>query len=270
MATTTNFGWTTPDDTALVKDGAAAIRTLGSSIDTSFLDLKGGTSGQVLSKNSNTDLDFAWVDQDDSNAIQNALLTTTGDTIYASGASTPARLAVGTTGQVLTVSGGVPTWATPAAAGGMTLLSTTTLSGTSTTVSSISQSYKHLLVIGSAITLTSADRIRINPNSNASITDQLTLSAATTLQQSNSNTLFPVANIGAAASSSSDFATNIMLYSSTTTKKPFNSFGTLADLPNNGFSLGRINTDTAISSLQFTTNSGSANMGGTIRIYGVN
>jgi hypothetical protein len=37
MATTTNYGWTTPDDTNLVKDGAAAIRTLGSSIDTSFV-----------------------------------------------------------------------------------------------------------------------------------------------------------------------------------------------------------------------------------------
>jgi hypothetical protein len=50
-----------------------------------------------------------------SGVINNSLLTTTGDTIYASGASTPARLAVGTTGQVLTVAGGVPTWATPAA-----------------------------------------------------------------------------------------------------------------------------------------------------------
>jgi hypothetical protein len=61
MATTTNFGWTTPDDTALVKDGALAIRTLGQSIDTSFIDLKGGTTGQVLSKASNTDLDYTWV-----------------------------------------------------------------------------------------------------------------------------------------------------------------------------------------------------------------
>jgi hypothetical protein len=41
------------------------------------------------------------------------LLTTTGDTYYASAASTPARRAIGTTGQVLTVSGGLPTWATP-------------------------------------------------------------------------------------------------------------------------------------------------------------
>lgn len=60
MATTTNFSWETPDDTDLVKDGAAAIRTLGNSIDTSFVDLKGGTTGQMLVKNSNTDLDYTW------------------------------------------------------------------------------------------------------------------------------------------------------------------------------------------------------------------
>jgi hypothetical protein len=60
MATTTNFGWETPDDTDLVKDGAAAMRTLGNSIDTSFVDLKGGTTGQVLAKASATDLDYTW------------------------------------------------------------------------------------------------------------------------------------------------------------------------------------------------------------------
>ena len=46
--------------------------------------------------------------------INDSLLTTTGDIIYASGANTPERRAIGTTGQVLTVSGGLPTWATPA------------------------------------------------------------------------------------------------------------------------------------------------------------
>ena len=60
MATTTNFGWETPDDTDLVKDGAAAIRTALGGVDTSFVDLKGGTTGQVLKKASNTDLDFSW------------------------------------------------------------------------------------------------------------------------------------------------------------------------------------------------------------------
>jgi hypothetical protein len=85
MATTTNYGWTTPDDTALVKDGAAAIRTLGSSIDTT-------------TKNLNPE-------------------TTLGDIAYRSStANTNTRLAIGPTGQILTVAGGVPSWATPAGA----------------------------------------------------------------------------------------------------------------------------------------------------------
>jgi len=77
MATTTNFGWTTPDDTDLVKDGAAAIRTALGGVDTSFVDLKGGTTGQVLAKNSNTDLDFTWTEQDDTTLAFNAQTGTT-------------------------------------------------------------------------------------------------------------------------------------------------------------------------------------------------
>jgi hypothetical protein len=83
MATTTNYGWTTPDNTDLVKDGALAIRTLGSSVDTTTKALNPST--------------------------------TLGDIEYRSAtANTNTRLAVGTTGQVLTVAGGVPSWATPA------------------------------------------------------------------------------------------------------------------------------------------------------------
>jgi hypothetical protein len=102
MATTTNFGWETPDDTDLVKDGALAMRTLGNAIDTSLVDLKGGTTGQVLSKTSNTDMDFTWVTSDDANAIQNAIVDAKADLITATAADTPARLAVGSDGQVLT------------------------------------------------------------------------------------------------------------------------------------------------------------------------
>ena len=58
--TTTNYGWDIPQSTDLVKDGATAIATLGQDIDTSMMDLKGGTTGQVLSKASNTDMDFTW------------------------------------------------------------------------------------------------------------------------------------------------------------------------------------------------------------------
>ena len=123
MATTTNYGWTTPDDTALVKDGASAIRTLGSSVDTTTKALNPSTTlGDVeyrsSTANTNTRLGIgttgqaltvvggvpAWA------ASSTSVLTTTGDTLYASGANTLARLGVGSTGQVLTVSGGVPAW----------------------------------------------------------------------------------------------------------------------------------------------------------------
>lgn len=61
MATTTpNFGWPVPTSSDLVKNGATAIEALGDGIDASLLDLKGGTTGQVLKKNTNTDMDFVW------------------------------------------------------------------------------------------------------------------------------------------------------------------------------------------------------------------
>jgi hypothetical protein len=61
-------------------------------------------------------------------------MTTTGDTIYSSSGSTPARLGIGTTGQVLTVAGGVPSWATPAAAGGKVLQVVSATTSTLTTI----------------------------------------------------------------------------------------------------------------------------------------
>jgi len=78
MATTTpNYGWVVPTSTDLVKDGATAIETLGDSIDASFVGLKGGTTGQVLSKTSGTDLAFTWIEQDDTTLSFNAQTGTT-------------------------------------------------------------------------------------------------------------------------------------------------------------------------------------------------
>jgi len=73
-------------------------------------------------------------------------MTTTGDSIYSSSGSTPARLGIGSTGQVLTVASGLPSWATPASSGGMTLISTTTLTGAGITLSSIPQTYNDLRI----------------------------------------------------------------------------------------------------------------------------
>jgi hypothetical protein len=137
MATTTNYGWTTPDDTALVKDGAAAIRTLGTSVDTTTKNLNPST--------------------------------TLGDIEYcSSSANVNTRLGIGSTGNVLTVAGGVPTWAAPVAGGAYTELATGTLSGTSVTISSINQTYKHLyLQVINAKATSGFIGLRINGSSSA-------------------------------------------------------------------------------------------------------
>lgn len=126
MATTTpNFGWPVPTSTDLVKDGATAIESLGDSIDASLLDLKGGTTGQVLAKNSNTDMDFVWAAVDPL-----VILDAKGDLITATAADTPARLAVGTNGQILTADSTAATglkWAA-ASSGAMTFINRTSFS----------------------------------------------------------------------------------------------------------------------------------------------
>jgi hypothetical protein len=147
--TTTNFGWDIPQSTDLVKDGATAIAALGQDIDTAMVDLKGGTTGQVLAKASGADLDFSWVAQDDSNAIQNAIVDAKGDLIGATANDTPARLAVGTNGQVLTADSTAATglaWAT-ATSGSMTSIASGSLSGGSLSLTSISGSYKNLKLV---------------------------------------------------------------------------------------------------------------------------
>ena len=120
-----------PTSTDLVTDLPADFEVFGQAVDTSLADLKGGTTGQVLSKNSNTDMDFTWVTSDDANAIQNTIVDAKGDLISATAADTPARLAVGTNGYVLTADSTQSTglkWAA-AASGAITLVNSTTFSG---------------------------------------------------------------------------------------------------------------------------------------------
>jgi len=98
-------------------------------------------------------------------------MTTTGDTIYSSSGSTPARLGIGSTGNVLTVSGGLPVWSAPAGGGGMTLINTggTTLTGSSITISSIPATYNHLqVIIRNALPASDAEiNLRVNGDTGA-------------------------------------------------------------------------------------------------------
>lgn len=166
---TTNFGWQMPQNTDLVKDLPADFEVFGQAVDTSLMDLKGGTTGQVLSKASNTDMDFTWVAQDDSNAIQNAIVDAKGDLISATAADTPARLAVGTNGQVLTADSTTATglkWASAGTSKSWTLLNAggTTLSGAQTvTVSGISGKEDILVIVMNAIANASSYQY-IRPN----------------------------------------------------------------------------------------------------------
>jgi hypothetical protein len=123
MATTTNYSWITPDDTALVKDGAAAIRSLGTAIDSTVFTNAG-------------------------NAIAKTIVDAKGDIIAATAADTVARLAVGANNTVLTADSTAATglkWATPAGGPtGYTLLNTggTALSGSSVVTVSFSAQKK--------------------------------------------------------------------------------------------------------------------------------
>jgi len=137
MATTTNYGWTTPDDTSLVKDGASAIRTLGTSVDTTTKNLNPST--------------------------------TLGDIEYRSStANTNTRLGIGTTGQVLSVSGGVPAWSTPTVSGtSWTLLNSggTALTGAQTvTISGISAKNKILIIVDAASSASASSFMKIQLN----------------------------------------------------------------------------------------------------------
>lgn len=270
MATTTpNFGWDIPQSTDLVKDGATAIAALGTDIDTALVDLKGGTTGQVLSKASNTDLDFTW-----SSVDPLTILDAKGDLITATAADTPARLAVGANGTYLqadsTTSTGLK-WGT-VSAGGMTLLSTTTLSGTSTTISSISQDYNSLFILCYEVNINANSNFTVDFN-NASITASYS-GVAEAVAGSLSGS--PISIRGNQVNIASGNADNVFLlelhnYSTSAGYKPFNFFGQFVK-QGGGYSSvnygGGWASSTAITSLYFAANTNTFN-GGTIKIYGV-
>ena len=281
MATTTpNFGWPVPTSTDLVKDGATAIEALGDSIDASLLDLKGGTSGQVLSKNSNTDMDFTRVTSDDANAIQNTIVDAKGDLITATAADTPARLAVGTNGQVLTADSTAATglkWAA-AAAGGMTSIASGSLTGGSLALTSISGTYKNLQLVLRDVRLSTSATINWTANSITSYTalQQATASTTGTSVQHYSSvagTAVPTQYDAWSNTGDGVLVFNLFDYADSTSEKAFESFAKFysSSIGANQTCqvFGGINATAAITSLTFTLNTGTFSTG-TYTLYGVN
>ena len=148
MATTTNYSWTTPDDTALVKDGASAIRSLGTAIDSTVFN-------------------------NASAAIAKTIVDAKGDIIAATAADTVSRLAVGTNGTVLTADSAEATGLKWAAAGGganFTLLNTggTALTGATTiTISSISNVENIMIIVDSASSANANAQFRLRINTDS-------------------------------------------------------------------------------------------------------
>ena len=239
MATTTNYGWTTPDDTSLVKDGASAIRTLGTSVDTT-------------TKNLNPE-------------------TTLGDISFRSSTSNVnTRLGIGTAGQVLNVSGGVPAWAT-ISSGGMTLLSTTTLSGATTTISGIVGGYEQLFVRGFGQTNATAEgvfRVAINAQTNlSSYAGVSPTPAAVDVNQTRINLMGEGANAIARTGGNNIFTLIIDNYASSTAFKSYVTYGAGEDNIASIYG-GYFKSNTAITSLVFDNTGGNLSAG-TIQIYGV-
>jgi len=211
----------------------------------------------------------AWVSLDDPNAIQNSIVDAKGDIITATADNTPARLAVGTNGQTLVADSTASTglkWDTP---NGMTLLSTTTLSGASTTITGISTAYKNLYVFVSNMLnntangvfkielLSSTNGIYANSiqNGTASDLDGTFLSSGANLDRSNTNNAYSL---------------YIDDYASSFNFKPINFYGVgygasyLGTTISGGFYGG----GSAITSIKFS-NTGGTFSSGTVLVYGV-
>ena len=284
---TTNYGWPMPTSTDLVTDLPADFAAFGQPVDTSLKALNPettlgdiayrsatsntntrlgiGTNGQVLAVSGGVP---AWTTTADVTP-----LTTKGDLFTFS--TVDARLGVGTNGQTLVADSTESTglkWAT-ASSGGMTLLSTTTLSGATTqTISSIDQTYTNLYILMTGLTNANANVYKaISPNATANITSYFGSEGVSTVISDDNDSIYlqPISYQSTYNDANNVHALWIYNYSSSSTYKSYMITGSVFNTIQRPYIQGGgIITNTAISSLQFLA--GNQNWtAGTVKIYGV-
>jgi hypothetical protein len=212
----------------------------------------------------------AWTNLDTTGMVNP--MTTTGDTIYSSSGTTPARLGIGSTGQVLTVAAGIPSWATPASGGGMTLISTTAITATaSVDLTSIPQTYKELVIVIENAFENSGAQQSLTFNNGTSLYSDVYMQAA------NANSVFVNTSTSAiriggslrfvAGSGSGSIVIRIPNYASTTMAKncTTNGYGGGGTT----FGAGGVGAVAAITSAKITWG-GTPSAQGNVLLYGVN
>ena len=244
---TTNYSFAMPTNTDLVKDLPADFEVFGQAVDTQM--------------KTNADA-----------AIAKSLVTTKGDLIAATGASTPARLGVGSNDQVLVADSTTATglkWGT-AAAGSMTVIASGSLSGNTVTLSSIAQTYKDLRLVLKNVTISTPDEVflRLNGNSSTHYSYAQIVNNFSSVSGAQNSTYWLISDGFLSTSTPNETIFNLYDYTNSATWKTAQLNNSNGQDINKFMSLQYKSTTaiTSISVIGFSTYT----LGGTYILYGVN